>query len=414
MQRVLLTAAVWCLVAGISMAADWDGFRGPQGTGISDVKNVPVEWGADKNIAWKFELPDVGNGSPIVSDGRVFVACAEDGGRKRNLYALGSANGDLLWVKTVRYELPERIHKTNPHCPTTPAADGQRVVVWHGSAGLYCYDFEGNELWKADLGKSGHMWGYGSSPVIHDGRVFLNFGPGRWSFLVALDLESGDVLWQTDEPGGNDDKYIGSWSTPVIAQIDGKTQLVCSMPARVNGYDPATGEILWTIGGLSGPGGDLMYTSPLIAGDRAVVMAGFRGPAIGFKLGGTGDLTESNVLWKTEGPQPQRIGSGVIVDGKLYMANADSGTAQCFDVETGEVLWRERLGDGAHWGSTVYVDGRIYATNQRGTTIVLRPNPEKLDVIAENEMRESTNATPAFADGRVYLRTDKALYTIGD
>ena len=259
------------------------------------------------------------------------------------------------------------------------------------------------------------MWGTGSSPVIHEGRVFLNFGPGDRSFLVALHLDDGDIVWQTDVPGGDDDKYIGSWSTPLIAEIDGQTQLVCSLPDRVVGCDPASGEILWTLGGLSGPGGDLMYTSPLIAGDRAVVMAGFRGPAVGFKLGGSGDVTEQNLLWKTEGPQPQRIGSGAIVDGHVYMANADAGTAQCFDLETGEVLWKERLGEGgAFWATTVLAGGNLYATNQRGATIVFRPNPEKLDVIAVNDMGEPSNATPAFANGRVYLRTDAAVYCVAE
>jgi outer membrane protein assembly factor BamB len=394
-------------------AGDWSQFRGPEGRGVADEEDVPVQWGRNEQVVWRFALPGPGNSSPIVSNGRVFVTCAADEGRTRSLYSLDGKTGELAWVKSVRYEQPEKTHKTNPQCAATPAADGERVVVWHGSAGLICYDFAGDERWKADLGPAGHMWGTGSSPLIQGDRVYLNFGPGTRSFVVALDLSSGDELWRTEEPGGDDDKYIGSWSTPVVAEIDGRTQLVCSMPNRVVGYDPATGDILWTLGGLSGPGGDLMYTSPLIAGDRAVVMAGFHGPAVGFKLGGTGDVTERNLLWKTSGPQPQRIGSGAIVGGHVYMANADAGTAQCLDLETGEVLWEERLGSGgAFWATTVLAGGNLYATNQRGTTIVFRPDPEKLDVIAVNELGEPSNATPAFADGRVYLRTDEALYCI--
>ncbi|HUG92843.1 MAG TPA: PQQ-binding-like beta-propeller repeat protein [Planctomycetaceae bacterium] len=414
-SHALAAVLVMAASAAAAAAADWPQFRGPGGRARSDEKGVPVTWGRDQNIAWRVKLPAPGNSSPIVSNGRVFITGAEDEGRTRTLASFSADDGSLVWSKSVRYEERERTHDTNPHGAATPAADGERVVAWHGTAGLYCYDFDGHELWQADLGRAGHMWGIGSSPIIHDGRVFLNFGPGDRSFVVALDLESGTVLWRVEEPGGDDDKYIGSWSTPVIADIDGRTQVVCSMPARVVGYEPASGEILWTLGGLSGPGGDLMYTSLLISGDRAVVMAGFRGPAAAFKLGGTGDVTETNLLWKTEGPQPQRIGSGAIVGRHVYMANADVGTAQCFDLETGDVLWEERLGrGGAFWATTVFAGGNLYATNQQGTTIVFRPDPQKLDIVASNEMDERTNATPAFANRRVYLRTFEALYCIAE
>ena len=131
-------------------------------------------------------------------------------------------------------------------------------------------------------------------------------------------------------------------------------------------------------------------------------------------MGGTGDVTKSNTLWRSEGKQPQRIGSGVIVDGFLYIADADGGVAQCYDIGTGEIRWKTRLGGKGHWGSTIFADGKLYATNQNGTTHVFRPNPEKFDEIAVNRMSEPTNATPAVSNGQIFLKTDKSLYCIGE
>jgi len=396
-------------------AGDWPGFRGLNGNGKTSETNLPVEWNKEKNVKWSFELPGPGNSSPIVSHGRVFVTCAEDEGTKRHLYCIDRKTGKLLWKKTVVWNKPEKMHKTNPYCGSTPAADGERVVVWHGSAGIFCYDFSGKELWKKDLGPFTHIWGYGSSPVIHNGKVFLNAGPGKRQFLIALDLKSGKQVWKTDEPGGSDSakgRYIGSWSTPVIVTVDGQQQLLCSMPTRVVAYHPDSGKLLWEISGIKGPRGDLFYTSPVVAGDVGVVMGGYKGPIIAFKLGGSGDVAEKNILWRSKGPQPQRIGSGVVVDEHLYVANADGGTAQCFELQTGKLKWRTRLGGGAHWGALVFADGRLYVTNQRGVTHVFKPNPEMFESITTNTLGERSNSTPAMSDGEIFLRTAGGVYCI--
>lgn len=408
--------ALLTLAAAPAAAEDWPAFRGPRGDGISRDTNIPVEWGPDENIAWRSELPAPGNSSPVVSNGRVFVTCATDEGGKRNLYSYDRTDGKRLWVKTVHHKPGEDTHKTNPYCGSTPAADGERVVVWHGSAGLFCYDFDGSELWSNDLGDVGHIWGYGSSPVLHDGKVILNFGPGEDTFLAALDLENGELLWKTPEPGGNNarqPRMVGTWSTPVVAEVDGDEQIICSMPTRVVAYEPHSGEILWTCGGLPSPRGDLVYTSPQIADNLGVAMGGFRGPSIAFRLGGTGDVTARNRLWRNTEKQPQRIGSGVVVDGAVYVANAGPSTIECIDLQTGEIRWRERV-KGGFWGSTVYADGRLYATNKDGVTYVFRPNPKKFEPVARNDLGEPSNSTPAFSDGQIFLRTFRAVYCVDD
>lgn len=404
------------LVAASAIAGDWPAFRGPDGNGVARDDKAPLHWGPGKNVRWKVPLPGPGNSSPIVSRGRVFVTCAEDAGKKRNLYCFDRRTGALLWMRTVAFPAIEPTHKTNPYCASTPVADGSRVVVWHGSAGVFCYDFDGKELWKKDLGAMRHEWGYASSPILHDGKVVLNFGPGARTFLAALDLKTGQLLWQHDEPGGldaTDKRMVGSWTTPIVASVNGRDQILCSMPTRVIACDPATGSLLWSCGGLTDDKVDLVYASPLVSGDIGVAFTGWvNGPTIGFKLGGSGDVTATNRLWLQK--QTQRIGSGVVVDGHVYIVNAGPGTAQCIEGKTGKTLWAERLEGGECWGSVVLAGGRLYVTSRRGITSVFRPDPAKLEVLASNDLGEPSHATPAISDGQIFLRTDAHLYCIAE
>ncbi|MCA9118374.1 MAG: PQQ-binding-like beta-propeller repeat protein, partial [Planctomycetaceae bacterium] len=374
----------------------------------------PTEWGKDRNIRWRTELNGTGNSSPIVIEGRVFVTVARDEGAKRNLICFDRQTGKELWTRTVEWTKNEVTHQTNKWCGSTPAATKDHVVVWHGSAGLYCYTLDGEELWSTDLGKFEHMWGYGSSPVIHEGMVYLQCGPGVNTFMAGIGLADGELKWKTEEPGGVDEgspRMVGSWSTPLVVDVDGQQQLVSSLPTRVVSYDLQTGEILWTVDGLTSVRGDLVYSSMVVAGDVGVAMGGFRGPVLGFRLGGRGDVTGQNRLWHEIEGQPVRIGSGVVVDGTLYMANAGPGTAQAIDINTGEVLWQDRL-RGNHWGSIVMADGLLYATDQKSNTHVFRPSREKFDVVQVNSLNEPSNSTPAISDNEIFLRTAEALYCV--
>ncbi|GIW82633.1 MAG: hypothetical protein KatS3mg105_4440 [Gemmatales bacterium] len=420
MKRAVLFISGFLFLNGMGSAGDWPAFRGPNGNGVAEEKNVPLKWDAKTNVRWKVKLPRPGNSSPIVSNGRVFVTCAEDEkGTKRSLYCFDRKNGTRLWVRTVEYkEMPT--HRTNPYCASTPAADGKRVVVWHGSAGLFCYDFEGKPLWaRKDLGIFRHIWGYASSPVILGDRVIQYCGPGKEIFVIAVELETGKTIWKTIEPQqGNGErnsegKYMGSWATPVVAKIDGKTQVVCSMPTRVVSYDPQTGKILWFCEGISGQRGDLAYSSPVVQENLAVAIGGFRGPAIGFKPGGTGNITKTNRLWRTP-ENPQNIGTGILVGKFLFRANADrKNTVDCVEATTGKLVWRTAGASGC-WGSIVFVDGKMYVTCQNGMTLVFKPNPNKFELLAQNPLGEQCNATPAVSDGNIFIRTFDHLYCIGE
>lgn len=409
------------LGASAAWAGDWPAFRGPEGNGIARGESgVPVEWGPGKNVKWQTPLPAEGNSSPIVVAGRVFVTCAEDNGRQRHLFCFDRSTGAQLWVRTIEYKDTETTHPTNPHCASTPASDGKRVVVWEGSAGMHCYDLDGNPLWSRDLGKFEHIWGYASSPVIDEGRVIQLCGPGERTFLTAIDLDTGATLWETPEPGGSgaEGYYVGTWSTPVLIDVNGTREILCSMPTRATAYLAATGQLLWAVGGLSSDRGDLAYASPVVGEGIAVVAGGFGGPALGFKLGGRGDVTIPNRLWHSGWGHrnPQRIGSGVLIDGHLYLANADDrGSLQCLKADTGEELWSvPHSSEGSHWGSIVAAEGRLYVTGQKGITRVFAPNPGRHEVLAENDLEEQSNSTPAISDGEVFLRTFGHVYCIAD
>lgn len=403
------------LVSGRSMAEDWPAFRGPVGLGITTDTGFPLTWSEDENVRWKIELPNRGNESPIIASGLVFATSATDDGSERRLHCFDRKNGSEKWTREVSFAAGEKTHQTNPFGAATPTASGDNVVVWHGSAGLYCYDLTGEKKWVAQPGTVTHIWGYGSSPVIHDGKVFLNFGPGVAQAIIAYDLKTGDEIWRHKEPGGSDDRggrMVGSWSTPVIASVGGQTQVICSLPTRVVSLNPDNGDLIWSCAGLVGKNGNLVYTSPLISQEIGVAMGGYTGPALGFRLDGKGDVTKSHRLWHDESKQPQRISSGVIVGEHIFMANAGPGILQCLELRSGKEVWKDRGPGANHWGQMCFADGRLYVTNQKSQTVVFAPNPMKYEQLAVNSLNGSSNSTPAFSEGEIFLRTSTSLYCI--
>jgi outer membrane protein assembly factor BamB len=421
MNRHALTWSLAVLILSArSHAADWPFFRGPDRDGKSAETKVPLEWSKDKNVKWRTKLPGPGNSSPIIVNGKVFVTCAEDKkGIGRSLYCFDRTTGKQLWVKTVTWDQADISHPTNPYCAASPASDGQRVVAWHASAGLYCYDMDGKELWKRDLGIIRHIWGYASSSIIHGDRVYLNCGPGTRSFVVALNKNTGEIIWQTDEPGGAPDKdaqhpdWLGSWSSGLITKVNGQDQLLVFQLLHVNAYDLENGKILWTCGGA----GLLAYTDVVIGevegvGKIGIAMAGYGGKAIGFKLGGTGDTTATNRLWQSTTAPPQRIGSGIILGKHMYVVNEPG--VECIEAATGKSVWKKNMAGQNFWASLIYADGRFYATSQQGKTFAFAADPTAFKLLATNDLEEHINATPAVSDGQIFIRTWEAIYCIGE
>jgi outer membrane protein assembly factor BamB len=323
--------------------------------------------------------------------------------------------GELLWKSAVDWAIPDPTHGTNPFCSSSPVTDGERVIVWHGSAGLFCYDMQGNELWKRDFGIQKHIWGYGSSPVIHRDYCYLNFGPGERSFLVAVHKQTGETIWQHDEPidtqGTAEAKFqnadfYGSWSTPVIRQIGGKEQLILSVPFRIRSFDPTSGKPFWSSEGINA----LVYTSPLVENNLLIAMGGYNGMTVALQIQANDQIVR---LWQHPKTK-QRIGSGAIHNGHIFIHN-DPGVAECFDLNTGETVWEQRLsgpgGKPTNWSSVMIADGLCYTINQSGDCFVFKADP-KFELISTNSLGETSNSSIVPVDGKLLIRTHKHLWCI--
>lgn len=394
-------------------AEEWGQWRGPRGDGISSTKGLPTSWSIDKNVAWKTPLPEAGNSTPVVWQDRIFVTQAST--TTRMLMCFSLKTGELLWKTAVDWAMPDPTHGTNPFCSSSPVTDGERVIVWHGSAGLFCYDMQGNELWKRDFGLQKHIWGYGSSPVIHNDFCYLHFGPGERSFLVAVHKQTGETIWQHDEPidtqGTAEAKFqnadfYGSWSTPVIRQIGGKEQLILSVPFRIRSFDPTSGKPFWSSEGINA----LVYTSPLVENNLLIAMGGYNGMTVALQIQANDQIVR---LWRHPKTK-QRIGSGAIHNGYIFIHN-DPGVAECFDLHTGETVWEQRLsgpgGTPTNWSSVMIADGLCYTINQSGDCFVFKANP-KFELISTNSLGETSNSSIVPVDGKLLIRTHKNLWCI--
>lgn len=420
-MRTFCSLLLVLLVGSVdALATDWPNFRGPGGSAPSSEKHLPVTWSDDENLAWKTDLPGAGSSSPIVSGDRVFVTCYSGYGVSRerpgqsqdlvrHLVCLGLRDGAILWQRPVEAVQPEDAYQgmmaEHGYASHTPATDGERVYCFFGKSGVHAFDFEGNELWHASVGTGSAILGFGSgaSLALYGHLVIVNANAESES-LVALDRRTGEQVWKTESKG-----YRGSWSTPVIVPTSGKPELVVNMPGEVWGLDPDDGGLYW-YSTAQRTGG----TTTIAAQDGVVYSVG-GGPGgsmvVAVRTGGSGDVTDSHLLWKKS--VGSYVPSPVVADGLLYWIS-DQGIAFCLRADSGEQVYRERLGGGNLYASLVAADGKLYAVTRRNGTVVLRAGP-KFDKLAHNRFESDTsdfNATPAVADGRLLLRSNRRLYCV--
>ena len=331
------------------------------------------------------------------------------------------SDGELLWQQGTVFKEEEETHQSNPYCSASPVTDGERVIATFGSAGAFCFDMDGKELWNRDLGPQKHTWGNGASPVIHGDLVVIYHGPGEFAYMIALNKHTGDVVWKvkdmpiktagrTDGFRGNEPGITGSFSTPILMEQDGRAQLVMSYPGELVGLDLKTGNRLWWSEGLN----PLIYTSPLTDGKTVVAVGGYYGNSIAVNIGGAGDVSETHRLWQTVRAKGD-IGSGVIKGDYFYVHYA-AGIAMCLELKTGKTVWEERLkGEGAagsSWSSMTLVDDLIYVINQSSEMFILRASP-KFELLTANRLDgELTNSTQAMSNGELFIRTHKHLWCI--
>lgn len=415
---LFMTASLLC--ASSLVAADWTQFRGPGGLGTSDEKGLPVKWSATENIAWRTELPGAGTSSPIVLGKKIFLTCYSGYGVDRNdpgnmqdltryVVCLDRSSGKILWKKSYKSDGQESRYRGNGawhgYSSSTPTTDGERLYVFFGKTGVYCFDLDGKQLWNESVGTKTASWGSSNSPVLYKNVLIINASVESGQ-IVGLDKLTGKKLWTM--PG-----IRRTWSTPLLVNLkDGKTEAVVSTPRKILAFDPATGKELWTCQGI--PDG---YVCPsAVAHDGIVYLIGGRqNTAIAVRAGGRGDVTESHRLW-SEG-----IGSNVVSavyhDGRLYWVHERKGAAICLDAKTGKTLYQKRLQPrtGVVYASPTVVDGKVYCVSQHNGTFVLDAGPE-FKLLAHNEFADDKsriNASPVVSDGQLLLRSDKYLYCVG-
>ena len=423
-------------------AENWPTWRGPNSQGVSREKALPLQWSPTENVRWKVKMPASGNSTPIVWGERVFVTQSTErtlwppkvpidfpkgtspGGHaiaeKRSVMCFHRADGKLLWQRDIIYKEKEPTHGTNPFCSASPVTDGEVVVVSHGSAGLVGYDFEGKQLWHYDVGKLEHVWGNASSPILHGDLCIHWAGPGPRQYLIAVNKRTGAKVWETPESGGDSGlhsgKFLGSWSSPIIARVGDQDQLIFGLPFKLKGYDPKTGKELWS----AAIGGSYSYSSPIFVPPSPLAGEGVKGdPVVIYgsnvlKLGATGDITKHRLKVKVGS---MYISTAVVSGDYLYTYN-NVGVPACYEWKTGAELWKdqikERPGGTETWGSLVHAAGRIYIADKTGATHVFAAGP-KYQHLATNRLgNEGMNASLAVSDGSIYLRTHKHLWCIGE
>ena len=413
MTRYAAIALIFLCGPGHAWAENWPSWRGPRENGTSDELNLPVEWSTTKNVRWKVALPEAGNATPIVWGDRIFLTQSLDKGKRRAVVCYARADGKKLWQQEVECTVKETTHRDNPPCSSSPVTDGKAIYANFASAGIVAYDFDGKKLWQREFGSLLHVFGNGSSPALYKDLLIVFHGPGEPTYMIALDKHTGKTVWQKKEHALNH-QLFGTWSSPIVARLGGRDELLMSLPGEkvggdgwVKSYDPSTGEELWRCVGL----GASLYPSPVLSaeGDMIFAASGFLGPILAVKPGGKGDVTATHRLWHVASKNPQRIGSAVVTGGHVYQAAAE-GFVECLDAHTGKQVWKERL-DNKLWGSVLLADGKLYVSSLEGKTFVVAASP-RYQHLFTNDIGEPTYAGLAASQGDIYLRGWQHLYCL--
>jgi outer membrane protein assembly factor BamB len=464
---VVLSASV---LTGAAEPPDWSRFRGPNGSGISTATNVPTEFGPQKNLVWRLALPP-GHSSPILFGDRIYLTAFR--GDALVTIAIDRTAGKILWERGAPTVKTKTVDKRNNPASPSPAVDANGIYVFFPDYGLIAYDAKGGERWKMPLGPFNNIYGMGASPVIVGDLVVLACDQSLGSFIMGVEARTGRVRWKVDRPeakSGHSTPIV--WRGP-----DGKDQVLVPGSFLLTSYDAATGRKLWWVGGLSFEmkstpviGGDTIYVNGYGApvndpgrkvtvpsadevwktadadGNGSISKAEFpkftqafwfdvadldvdgalsrdewayyraaldsENGMLAIRLGGSGDMSDKAIRWKYQRSVPQ-LPSPLLYGKILYMVN-DNGIITTLNPDTGAVITQARLtgAPGPHFASPTAADGHIFFTSEAGSVVVVPPGGE-LAPATVNALGEDTYATPAFADGRIYVRTTAALYAFG-
>ena len=426
-MRLLVTLLLLAAASAIH-AENWPRFRGPNGQGISSEKNLPTRWSATENIAWKTEIPGEGWSSPIVWGDKVFLTATTDRGVSCHVICFNKADGAIVWNKKVFDQQTTRKEGKNSYATPTPVTDGNAVYAFFASGSAVALDMAGNILWTNRDHRFYSRHGLGSSPVLYKDLLIMPFdwsivpGPGieertgwqiPWdkSYVLALDIKTGKERWKT----GRGMSRI-SHVTPIIASVGGKDVLISPGGDVVQGFNPDSGELLWTVRS----GGEGVTPSPVLAGENLLVtLSGFPtnvpgGAAIrAVKLdpGAKGDVTDTHIAWEQRKNVPN-LSSLVYASDHLFGIK-ENGIAMCLNPKDGSIVWDQRV-QGNFSASPIAADGKVYLLAENGETVVIEAAPQYKE-ISRNKLGDNVGpvqASIAVSDGRLFIRTAKHLWCV--
>ena len=425
----------------VAAPLNWPSFRGPDASGTADGQHPPLTWDvkAGTNVRWKTPIPGLGHSGPIVWGDRVFVTTAVSGDpdpkvpignygdvasvndtskHTWQVLCLNRATGRVLWTRTAHEGVPKiKRHLKGSQANCTPATDGKRIVACFGPEGLFCYDFDGKLLWQRDLSSidssfamdQNYEWGFGSSPVIHEGLVILQCDLSKDSFVAAYSLEDGSRVWSTPRD------EIPSWSSPVVWRNGRRAELITNASQYARGYDPATGKELWRLAKKS----EATIPAPVIGRDLVYITSGNRPiqPIFAVRPGATGDISlqpneshNASIAWSKLRGGPYMT-TPIIYGPYLYVCS-NAGILTCYAADTGKEVYKERLGGVSYTASPVAADGRLYFTSEQGAVRVVKAGP-KFELLAVNELDDVCMATPAISGGTLFVRSQHFLFALG-
>lgn len=430
--------------AALAEVAHWPTWRGPANTGTAPAATPPVKWSATENVKWKTKIPGLGFSTPIVWNDRIFLLTAIEGedtappaapadsaeapdrkGGKRGkggggfgggpkptrnyefvVLALNRADGKVLWQKTARKEVPhEGRHATNSYASGSPVTDGEHLNVPFGSRGFYCYDLNGNLKWEKDLGDmtTRGSFGEGASPALAGNHLIIHWDHEAGSFIVGLDKKTGREVWRKDRPERS------SWSTPVVVEVGGKLQAIVAATTRTRAYDPATGDVIWEVGGLT----DNVIPTPVVGNGFVYLTSGFRGNSVmAVKLTAKGDVTDNSefVAWSLRKSTPY-VPSPSLSGERLYFTKSNDAYLTCVNALTGDIHYQDTPLPGLRgiYASPLAANGHLYVVGRNGTSLVLKDSP-KFEIVATNVLEENIDASPVALGRELYLRTHEHLY----
>lgn len=432
MNRLTTFLIVLLITCTSVIAEDWPRFRGPNGTGVSSDSNVPSEWSAEKNHKWTTKLPGKGSSSPIVFGDRVYLTCytgygldkENPGDAKdlvRHLLAFDRNSGKELWRTSVKSESDEDPYsgfiQEHGYASSTPVTDGEHIFVLFGKTGMVAFDMDGNQVWKTPLGTKSDpaKWGGGSGAALYKDLVIVNAGNVGHQ-LAALNKADGKIAWSIEDPS-----FTNCWSTPILVTVDGREEMVFSMPGKILAVNPQTGEELWR---ANSPINRTVCASLCEKDGVVYTMGGRQGSAVAVRCGGSGDVSDTHTVWT--GSLRSGIGTPIIIGDNMYWGS--SGIAYAASCQTGDYVYKERLpkadaadaGQGRRmpagdYASPIAVEDKVFMLTRGGVLYVINAD-DSFELVAKNVFADDDslfNATPAISNGDLFVRSENNLYCIG-